>query len=390
MICTGNFRNIFLIPYLLYDISLNVITVILFVKPLRQLIKAQLRTNDTHKMDKQTRKMGYIGRKYLLLGIVTSISTVGNFVALRLLDELTIVPFDILINATCVILFTPYYPDKQYFNRICCCCVKIFECFECCCRGIHHENFTKERSHTRTSRKSRKRIGTVSHRESTFGSRLESETGTRTGHGSNDDSRTRGYTFEHDYTPQPSPITRKSPKPALIKGLGSHLTSIPERDVKIEMNDFKMDFGSHITLHSTVTAHDISESNHNVTELNGRVSEYSDISDIMTVDDIKNRNSNSIPIKNQVKSISDDAYVTTDDEQDMMPEIHKALDKTMLSKIKIAHTKSNNMKPNNNSENTRKNGNINSDSEAKDDEIKNDNEQESPLPPLKQKSSTHL
>jgi hypothetical protein len=112
---------------LLQDVFLSTAFVLAFFIPFRKTLKLLAASSRGTKDSSIYEKIIHTGRKTLILTAVTVFSTILSMVLLLVIPLFTwIFSVDIMINIWCLMLMTPYYPDRVYYNRVCCCCV-------CCC-----------------------------------------------------------------------------------------------------------------------------------------------------------------------------------------------------------------------------------------------------------------
>lgn len=105
--------------FLIYDFIINVLGVILFIIPLRKVIKA---TNGG--IHGRNIKMIKVGIKLLIISSVWVVTAVTQLSVASLLHNLGyILCIAHVVNALCIMLMTPYYPDDVYYNRLCHLCL---------------------------------------------------------------------------------------------------------------------------------------------------------------------------------------------------------------------------------------------------------------------------
>eukprot|EP01084_Bolivina_argentea_P205533 351094_1 len=109
---------------LLWDFTMNILCLILFLIPLRKTIKGtQTHNNNVNK--KVEDKMIYVGAKYTILTAVAAFTTLLVILLAVLTPNLAfLVGTDGIFNAIAIMLMTPYYPDDIYYERLCCLCLK--------------------------------------------------------------------------------------------------------------------------------------------------------------------------------------------------------------------------------------------------------------------------
>ena len=110
-----------------FDFVMTIVNLIMFIRPLRMLLR------DVHKMEKKksiaTERLISTARKFTILTAITTISTCIFLVGLIATDIESLAGVDMILNTVCMLLFTPYYPDKHYYFKWCKCCIK------CCDAG---------------------------------------------------------------------------------------------------------------------------------------------------------------------------------------------------------------------------------------------------------------
>ena len=155
----------------LYDFVFNIGLMIAFINPIRKLIKSLFESyessNEMNKEEKdELTPLINTGVKFAVLVSVSSLTTFVMLMSFVLFGNAALVPFDYNTNIICMILMTPYYNEKRYYERLCCGMIK---CSECClgkCCGyygdvngiikLHREMETKQKApdielHTKSS-----------------------------------------------------------------------------------------------------------------------------------------------------------------------------------------------------------------------------------------------
>eukprot|EP01084_Bolivina_argentea_P146950 257184_1 len=108
--------------FLVYDFTTNILSLILFIIPLRKAIKA-MANSDSFNAKRPSYKMIYIGIKLTIIS-TTCVSTTIFALSLASSGYLGyMLCVDHVVNCTCVALMTPYYPDHLYYQRLCCLCL---------------------------------------------------------------------------------------------------------------------------------------------------------------------------------------------------------------------------------------------------------------------------
>ena len=118
----------------LYDVVFNMGLMIAFINPIRKLIKSVLRSyNSSNGMRKEEKDelapLINTGVKFAVLASVSSLTTFILLISFVVFENAVLVPFDYNANIICMILMTPYYNDKRYYQRLCCGMIK---CSKCC------------------------------------------------------------------------------------------------------------------------------------------------------------------------------------------------------------------------------------------------------------------
>ena len=110
--------------YLSWDMSMSAICLTLFIAPLTRSLRAVTKSvRDIDDAKKMSKKMIYVGVKLTILTAVASTSTMFSLCLLLIRKWQFVYPFDFVVNATCVMLMTQYYPDSEYYEKICCGCL---------------------------------------------------------------------------------------------------------------------------------------------------------------------------------------------------------------------------------------------------------------------------
>ena len=98
------------------DAIMSILFIYLFTKPLKMVIRNIGKTAET--------KDGILelyntGIKALVLTSMSTLTTLVFLLMLLFTNTLVILPIDSVINCLCMMMITPYYPDKEYYERIC-------------------------------------------------------------------------------------------------------------------------------------------------------------------------------------------------------------------------------------------------------------------------------
>jgi hypothetical protein len=112
---------------LVWDMFMNILSLCLFIIPLRKTLKEMGHTinlNDDTKMSKMSGKMFYLAVKYTLLTSGAAATTIVSLLLLLLVPPVAyLMGFDVVFNSVCLMLMTAYYPDDKYYQRLCSCCL---------------------------------------------------------------------------------------------------------------------------------------------------------------------------------------------------------------------------------------------------------------------------
>jgi len=115
----------------LSDILVAIGFLFAFLRPLRKTIKA-VKASDDGSRSNVTRRIIYAGTKTTIITAVGTISTV-IFTIMAIITGIGLFgATDPLVNSVCVVLMASYYPDKKYYEKICCCFIR-------CCRNTDKE-----------------------------------------------------------------------------------------------------------------------------------------------------------------------------------------------------------------------------------------------------------
>eukprot|EP01084_Bolivina_argentea_P283761 486079_1 len=104
-----------------------------FWRPLRSTFKTMQASDGlSGGTNKTQRKILYAGTKTTILTLVATFSTLLFLTLTASMSGIFSIP-DQTINNVCLLLMTAYYPDKKYYQKICCWCIK-------CCDKRKTEN----------------------------------------------------------------------------------------------------------------------------------------------------------------------------------------------------------------------------------------------------------
>lgn len=134
--CVSDIHPIIPIFLGLYDIILSIGSMIAFINPLKKMIKSMLNDKGfTEQHKNKIHELIQIGMKYAILTSVASITSL-IFIVMVSFELSLIAPFDYITNMICMILMTPYYDDKIYFQKLCCGAIKCGNWLSLkCCHG---------------------------------------------------------------------------------------------------------------------------------------------------------------------------------------------------------------------------------------------------------------
>ena len=118
----------------LYDFIFNIGLMIAFINPIRKLVKSLLKSysssNEMRKEDKdEITPLINTGVKFAVLASVSSLTTFVLLISFVVFTNAYLLPLDYNANIICMILMTPYYNEKRYYERLCCGAIK---CSKCC------------------------------------------------------------------------------------------------------------------------------------------------------------------------------------------------------------------------------------------------------------------
>merc|ERR1712228_1018245 len=93
------------------DITLSVVFIFLFVKPLRKMTKQM--------GHEQMKQLHYVGVKALILTSICIVTTLIFLLYLLLTHKTIFLALDSSINCICILMMTPYYPDNLFYKKLC-------------------------------------------------------------------------------------------------------------------------------------------------------------------------------------------------------------------------------------------------------------------------------
>merc|ERR1712087_811761 len=122
---------------------------VLFIVPLSRAVRAvRSRRTSTDSggvgSAASEQRMVFVGLKLL---VVTSVCVCTTVMTLALLSSGLLgymCAVDVVVNCACVMLMTPYYPDKVYYQRLCCACLH-------CCPEQYREKKLNKASTVRST-----------------------------------------------------------------------------------------------------------------------------------------------------------------------------------------------------------------------------------------------
>ena len=109
--------------FLIYDFIANIFCLILFLIPLYRASKAVDKAVASPSHSKTRRKMIYIGIKCMILTATCVATTVLTLSMLSIGYIGWMCAVDVAVNCVCVLLMTPYYEDRYYYERLCYVCL---------------------------------------------------------------------------------------------------------------------------------------------------------------------------------------------------------------------------------------------------------------------------
>ena len=121
------------------DMILCIGSIIAFLYPLRKIIKSIL--NNTNISNEQRNKLNELiqtGNKYVILTMIATLSTFMLMVIVKMGYAL-FAGIDFITNMICLMLMTPYYNDKVYYERICCGAIRLSNWCLVCCYGYNRD-----------------------------------------------------------------------------------------------------------------------------------------------------------------------------------------------------------------------------------------------------------
>ena len=126
---------LYYIGLLLVEVFSTIGCLIAFLYPLRKTLKIMREANQNINTIQSTRKLIFIGYKAFILTAVGTLSTLIWLLTFIIYSFATTVAIDFIINCVCLMLFTPYYPDDKWYQKLCYCCIT-------CCdrRGLSYKS----------------------------------------------------------------------------------------------------------------------------------------------------------------------------------------------------------------------------------------------------------
>lgn len=114
--------------FLIYDFIANILCLILFIIPLYRATKSMKKEFVSPSHSKTRRKLIYVGIKCMILTTTCVLTTVITLSLLSTGYVGWMCAVDVAVNCVCVLLMTPYYPDNEYYERLCFIC--LYKCPE--------------------------------------------------------------------------------------------------------------------------------------------------------------------------------------------------------------------------------------------------------------------
>ena len=104
----------------MFDILANIIYCVLFIKPIRDVYGSQRDMSDRSSITRKTLQVGF---KVAIL--IASTFVASLIIAGAISESFTplLFPIDLVLNAICLMLMTPYYPDRSYYFKLCSLCI---------------------------------------------------------------------------------------------------------------------------------------------------------------------------------------------------------------------------------------------------------------------------
>ena len=115
---------LYMVGYLLSDLSFTVAFLVAFLKPFLESLKLNGIANHRKLIDIGFKitlsvSVALISSQLMLLGLI--------FVPSSLNLQWLVVPLviDSVVNTVCLLITTPYYRNQTFYNRFCCCCLRL-------------------------------------------------------------------------------------------------------------------------------------------------------------------------------------------------------------------------------------------------------------------------
>ena len=124
-----------LAPMALFDLGMTVVNIILFVYPLRKLLRDIEKTGG--RAGGTSNLMIATAYKYTILTSVTTITTVIFLIVIIASGIEFPAGADLVLNTICIFLLCPYYPDNKYYSVYCKLCIR-------CCDKSNYSSVTKK------------------------------------------------------------------------------------------------------------------------------------------------------------------------------------------------------------------------------------------------------
>eukprot|EP01083_Nonionella_stella_P039108 106364_1 len=120
----------------LYDLGISIVTAVLFVIPLkksfRTLHQSGVQINPV--VANKLNVLIEVGRKNAILAGTAAFTTFILMAAVGI-GYSFFSAIDFVVNIVCMVLMTPYYPDSQFYEKICCGVIQCTKVCCCCCCG---------------------------------------------------------------------------------------------------------------------------------------------------------------------------------------------------------------------------------------------------------------
>eukprot|EP01084_Bolivina_argentea_P223801 378592_1 len=104
------------------DVTMSIIFLFAFIQPLISVIKLQISSDQM--VEIQSNGLMNIGRKAFILTSITSLTTLFMLITVLFTASVSLSSIDCVVNCICIMLMSPYYSDKKYYQSLCCLPIK--------------------------------------------------------------------------------------------------------------------------------------------------------------------------------------------------------------------------------------------------------------------------